>query len=55
MRTRQWHLEKRHEKFANMQKQMIEQKTDVTISHNVNLRRDPREAMQDYIKLIDVK
>ena len=50
MKARQWHLERRHEKFANTSKQILEQRSDVMISHNVNLRRDPREAMRDYMQ-----
>jgi hypothetical protein len=47
----QWHLTSRHEKF----KQVIEQRGGVTISHELNLKRDPREAMREYLKLIDVR
>jgi hypothetical protein len=53
VKARQWHLERRHEKFASTSKQILEQRGEVTISHDLNLRRDPREAMREYIKLID--
>jgi Bacteriophage Sf6, terminase small subunit-like len=52
---RKWQLELRHAKFQR--KQQIENtvRTDVTISHELNLKRDPREAMQEYLKLIDAQ
>jgi hypothetical protein len=53
VKARQWHLERRHEKFAAMQ--VIEQRGDVTISHEIDLKRDPREAMREYLKLIDAR
>lgn len=39
----------------HMHKQIVEQRGGVTISHELNLSRDPREAMQEYIKMIDAR
>ena len=51
--VRKWQLELRHTKFQRKQYTENTLRADVTISHEVNLSRDPREAMQGYIKMID--
>jgi hypothetical protein len=50
---RKWQLELRHAKFQRKQHVENTVRTDVTISHEINLKRDPREAMSEYLKLID--
>ena len=52
-KARSWHLERRHEKFAATRKHVIEQSGGVTISHELNLSKDPREAMRSYLNSYD--
>lgn len=50
----QWHLEMRHDKFKKTQAEHVV-RGEVTVSHELNLKRDPQLAMREYLKLIDVR
>ena len=50
-RRRELTLEKQHPDYVN--KHVVEQRGGTTISHEINLNRDPRAMMQEYIKLIE--
>ena len=50
----QWHLEMRHDKFKKQQAEHVV-RGEVTVSHELNLKRDPQMAMREYLKLIDAR
>ena len=55
VKARQWHLERRHEKFRA--KHSVEQTARVSILQEINIReaKTPEEAMRAYAKLIDAR
>jgi hypothetical protein len=55
VKARQWHLERRHEKFRA--KHSVEQTAPVSILQEINIReaKTPEEAMRAYAKLINAR
>ena len=55
VKARQWHLERRHEKFKS--KHAVEQTKRVSVLSEINIRdaRTPEEAMRMYTKLLDAR